>query len=127
MSSTQSTSSAQERLNDDHKAEWYPWGNAHGPLHVLNNQPLTSEYFHNLLREQELKYESKHLETKNELISLRAEVLKLRETVFSLRSEMSKIRPIIDERKRNSLIRKREPFPFTAEHTKQNDATTNTV
>lgn len=143
MSSTQSSTAATEKVEDDHKAKWYPWHGNEGPSssHHGNDQTAgvdpsiwtkfrsthekggcvsaESDYFYHLLREQRLEYESKYLSLKNELISTRGELLTLRETVSTLRGEMNKLRPLIDERKRNSLLRKREPFPFTPEHTKQ--------
>jgi hypothetical protein len=120
MSSAQSSNVAIEKVEDDHKAKWYPWHGTEGPLsHHGNNQVIGAEYFHNAMERQRLEYESKHLSLKNELISTRGELLTLREVVSTMRGEMSKLRPLIDERKRNSLLRKREPFPFTPEHTKQ--------
>jgi hypothetical protein len=116
MTSAQSSAATPNKPEDEHLAKWYPWHDAHGPLHHPNGQLPNAETLYNLIREQRLEYESKYLTLKNELISVRSEVLTLREAVLTLRGEV-KTRSVSDERKRNALIRKHTPFPFVAEHT----------
>jgi hypothetical protein len=70
-----------------------------------------------LLMIQKLDYETKLLGVRNEIIDLRHEVLSMKEAMLKLTDDYTKIKPIIDERKKNQLLRKHVPFAFVPEQT----------
>jgi len=67
------------------------------------------------VNEQKSELENKLLTARNEIITLRHEILGLKGKFFQLTEEFHTYKPVIDERKRNQLIRRNVPFAFYAE------------
>ena len=99
-----------ERPGREPEGQWYPWSGGH--------QGATETAVSILLREQRLEYETKLLSMRQELMSVRQEMLGLKESMLRLTEDYNKVRPLIDERKRNALLRKHQPFPWVPEHSR---------
>lgn len=102
-------------LGGESEAHWFP--------HQLSvNQ---AETFALDLRKQRVDFEEKLINVRQEVVKLHQEVLAMKELLLKVTEDHSRIRPILDDRKRNALLRRHQPFPFTAEHTHALDARPN--
>lgn len=107
-------SNSSESKGHDFNAHWYPNNSSSG----INESIVRS-----LLQEQKLEYENKLLGLRQELMSVRTDMLGLKETILKLTDDYNKVRPLVDERRRNALLRKHQPFPFVPEHTRSENLT----
>ena len=76
------------------------------------------EFVNKSLANQRLEYENKMLNMRNEVIVLRHEVLSIKEAMLKLSEDYVKLKPILDERKKNQLLRRHIPFTFVPESLK---------
>jgi hypothetical protein len=108
--SSQNLSSVQKSpLSPETEAHWFP--------HQMPNH--TEMAISLSLREQKVEFEEKLINVRQEIVKLHQEVLGLKELLMKVVEDQNKIRPILDDRKRNELLRRHRPFPFIAEHSAQ--------
>lgn len=112
-SCSSSTSNVSSASNDAH-AYWFPYQipqissvNANGGENIAL-----------VMRQQKLEFEEKLIGVKQEVVKLHQELLAMKELLLKVVEDHGKIRPIIDDRKRNALLRRHQPFPFIPEHTR---------
>lgn len=103
-----SSSSSHAHLPNETEAHWLP--------HQCST--ISKELLAISLREQKIEFEEKLVNVRQEVVKLHQEVLALKELLLKVTEDHSKIRPILDDRKRNALLRRHQPFPFTPEHTR---------
>jgi len=70
------------------------------------------------LREQKVEFDEKMVNVRQEIVKLHQEILGLKELLLKVVEDHNKIKPILDDRKRNALLRRHQPFPFVPEHTR---------
>lgn len=119
MSSSSSDNSSPTGASGGHiESLWYPWHvGSDGTALGLGHQQhlLVEDLVRTLLREYKIEHAGEILSLRNEIINLKNEILTLKETNLKLNEEYGKIRPLVDERKRNLLLRRHIPFGFVPE------------
>ena len=113
MSNPFSGSSSSKTIHETHESEahWFP----HHPSSCKDALTLA-------LREQKVEFEEKLVNVRQETVKLHQEVLALRELLLKVTEDHNKIKPILDDRKRNALLRSHQPFPFIPEHTRSTNS-----
>lgn len=106
MSSCGSLSSATFHAPNDSEAHWF------------HHLPNSTENLNLSLREQKVEFEEKLVNVRQEIVKLHQEILGLKELLLKVVEDHGKIRPILDDRKRNALLRRHQPFPFVPDHTR---------
>ena len=106
VTSNESCKSKESELDN---SLWYPW-NDNEKQSITKSQ--IKEIIDRVIHEQKVGYETMIIKMRNEIIELRNEVLSLKGSQLKLTEDYLKIKPIIDERKRNQLLRMNIPFGF---------------
>ncbi len=86
---------------------WYNIQTATGPSNTVDIQTF---------QQYKMEVSNSLLNIRNEIMNIRNEVLSLRQTCLTFTENFNKLKPIIDERKKNNLIRQHQPFSFIPEH-----------
>lgn len=93
-------------------SQWYPW-------ELKDQRPVqkaeVEDFVNRAIQSQRIQFENKMLDIRNENILLRHEILSLKETIIKLEDNYGKLKqlkPVLDERKKNELIRRHISFPF---------------
>ena len=109
-----STGTHKDKEAKEAETRWYPWDSS-------NSRPVSrqemEDFVHKVLAEQKMEYENKLFSSRNEIFLLRHEILGLKERMLTLSEDYIKLKPIIDERKKNRLLRTKIPFTFVPEKT----------